>query len=180
MWPDGEPGVSYRLISGFSGYAVGNDGSVWTRYTISGKYPDGWRRLATYRRPYGSRYVVACLRLNDGKGKVTCRYVHRLVAEAFIGSCPADGLLVCHNDGNTSNNHAGNLRWDTYAGNAADRILHGTNGVKLTADAVLLIRESGLSPSELAKRFGVHSSTVHKIRRGQCWKHLTVGEPAHA
>lgn len=47
------------------------------------------------------------------------RYVHRLVAEAFLGP-PARGMEVCHNDGDPSNNRAANLRWDTRSANVLD------------------------------------------------------------
>lgn len=53
-------------------------------------------------------------------------YVHRLVAEAFIGPCP-QGMECCHNDGNPKNNHVENLRWDTKSSNQRDKEKHGTN-----------------------------------------------------
>lgn len=52
--------------------------------------------------------------------------VHALVALAFLGPCPA-GLQVCHDDGVKSNNRLGNLRYDTPANNAADKVRHGTH-----------------------------------------------------
>lgn len=51
--------------------------------------------------------------------------IHVLVAAAFIGPRP-DGHYVCHNDGNPLNNHVDNLRYDTPAGNARDKRIHGT------------------------------------------------------
>ena len=52
--------------------------------------------------------------------------VHRLVLEAFIGPCP-DGMECCHNDGDPSNNHISNLRWDTRINNRQDAIRHGND-----------------------------------------------------
>lgn len=49
----------------------------------------------------------------DGKHE----YVHRLVAQAFLG--PESGE-VCHNDNDPTNNDAGNLRWDTRSANVLD------------------------------------------------------------
>jgi hypothetical protein len=70
-----------------------------------------------------------------GKGKVPfvilsngprrqSRSVHLLVLEAFIGPCPP-GLEACHWDGDATNNHLDNLRWDTRAANTADMMRHG-------------------------------------------------------
>lgn len=52
------------------------------------------------------------------------RKVHHLVAEAFLGPRP-DGLEVCHGDGDPTNNHLWNLRYDTRAANSADTVRHG-------------------------------------------------------
>lgn len=55
------------------------------------------------------------------------RYVHHLVAEAFIGPRP-DGYEICHNDGDRFNNHPENLRYDTPTENKRDTVRHGTHG----------------------------------------------------
>ncbi|PIB80533.1 hypothetical protein CQY23_03060 [Mycobacterium celatum] len=52
--------------------------------------------------------------------------VHRLVLEAFVGRCPP-GFVGCHNDGDTSNNRADNLRWDSPSANNFDLVRHGTH-----------------------------------------------------
>ena len=48
--------------------------------------------------------------------------VHRLVAEAFHADSRAPGLIVCHGDGDKTNNFASNLRWDTYLANSKDNL----------------------------------------------------------
>lgn len=55
--------------------------------------------------------------------------IHRLVLEAFVGSCP-EGMEGCHNDGNPTNNHVGNLRWDTRKENQKDKVRHGNHPMK--------------------------------------------------
>ena len=60
------------------------------------------------------------------KGQKTRHLVHRLVLAAFVGPCPP-GMEGCHGDGDPSNNHLTNLRWDTKPANAADSISHGTH-----------------------------------------------------
>ncbi len=57
-------------------------------------------------------------------GVKATRKVHRLVAEAFHGQIP-DGMVVCHNDGDPSNNCPTNLRIDTHSENSKDRVRHG-------------------------------------------------------
>lgn len=66
----------------------------------------------------------AHLYVNLGKGN--SQYVHTLVAAAFLGERP-EGLEVCHNDGDATNNCVNNLRYDTHAGNYADMFRHGTH-----------------------------------------------------
>ena len=60
------------------------------------------------------------------QGKDQTRYVHSLVAETFIGSRP-EGMEVCHNDGDSTNNHLDNLRYDTSSDNELDKVRHGTH-----------------------------------------------------
>jgi hypothetical protein len=65
------------------------------------------------------------VRLNrDGQGQT--RYVHHLVALAFIGPRPP-GLDICHNDGDCSNNLPSNLRYGTKSSNMLDAVRHGTH-----------------------------------------------------
>lgn len=52
--------------------------------------------------------------------------LHRLVAIAFVEG-RADGLLVCHKDGDPSNNVPENLYWGTMSDNMQDAKRHGRN-----------------------------------------------------
>lgn len=53
--------------------------------------------------------------LRVGLGRKNLKFVHRLVAEAFIGD--GSGLDVDHRDGDPANNHLSNLRYLTHAEN---------------------------------------------------------------
>lgn len=59
------------------------------------------------------------------------RFVHRLVALAFLGPCPP-GREVRHLDGDPANCRVGNLAYGTHRENELDKRTHGThhNAVK--------------------------------------------------
>ena len=57
-----------------------------------------------------SGYLQVSLRDNSKKSNYTTRYVHRLVAEAFIDN-PEHMREVDHIDGNKLNNNVDNLEW---------------------------------------------------------------------
>lgn len=60
------------------------------------------------------------------KGKVTRVAVHTLVLTAFVGPRP-HGMQACHWDDTPENNRLSNLRWDTHAGNSADKERNNTH-----------------------------------------------------
>lgn len=65
-------------------------------------------------KPYeGDRYQKCVLKIN---GKPTMKYIHRLVAEAFIPN-PDNKPEVNHKDGNKLNNNVSNLEWVTLSEN---------------------------------------------------------------
>lgn len=159
--------IRYREIPGYPGYFVGHNGTVWSTRM------NRWSQLSTYRRPYGAKYMVVCLRA-ERNGVVSCKYVHRLVLEAFVGRCP-QGMEALHRDCNTANNHLSNLRWGTVEENVQDSQALGRLASKLTADDVREIRRlccHGLEYQDVAEKFGIHKSTVGKIFRRRSWSHI--------
>lgn len=60
------------------------------------------------------------------KGQVSTRFVHRLVLEAFRGTCPP-GHQACHYDDEPTNNRLENLRWDTNSANNLDMVRNGNH-----------------------------------------------------
>lgn len=131
------------------------------------------------RRQVGK--VLSCVDNGSGYrtlqlGKGNRYYVHRLVAEAFLGQIP-EGMWVCHNDGNPANNSAENLRYDTAKNNEADKKKHGTRKPEKSHLAVLTelqvraIRElrASFPQSDLAKIFGVSQPTISRVLSGSCW-----------
>jgi hypothetical protein len=106
--------------------------------------------------------------------------VHTLVMLAFVGPRP-DNMEVCHNDGDKHYNALTNLRYDTHAGNEADKLRHGTvargdshGNAKLSAEAVMWIRANyrwGLGPV-FAARFGVHQKHINRVVQRSRWGHV--------
>lgn len=165
-------------VVGYEGlYEVSNLGRVRSldRICDGGKLRRG-RMLGCPVDTKGAGYRFVSLS-RHGKGKKS--NVHVLVLEAFVGPRPSPSHEACHNDGDPTNAALSNLRWDTAAGNWADKWRHGTapvgerSGVSvLTSEAVQWIRESRQSSLALAPVFGVASSTIRAIRLRQNWRHL--------
>lgn len=108
--------------------------------------------------------------------------VHRVVAEAFLGSCPA-GMQVNHKDGNKKNNHPENLEYVSCRENVrhgwanglyAARAGESHNMARLTEDDVRAIRAiyPARSLTDLAREFGVTVQNVSMIVRRKTWKHV--------
>lgn len=116
-------------------------------------------------------YLVASI------GRRRHAYVHRLVAEAFLGA--VEGFVVRHLDGSRTNNILSNLAIGTAQENSDDRYRHGTVPVgeshpmrKLTSSDVVAIRASEGAQSEIAACYGVSQTCVSKIKTGKRWAHL--------
>ncbi len=105
--------IEFRMAANFAGYRVAADGSLWSSLQ-GGK----WKERTLIRD--GNGYLKASLR-RDGKYVVVS--MHSLMLESFVGPRP-EGMIACHNNGNSSDNRIENLRWDTHKSNARDTILH--------------------------------------------------------
>lgn len=84
-------------------YEITSDGRVISY----NKYPEG-HELKSH--PIGDGYKAVTIKFNDGKFRM--RYIHRLVAEAFVPN-PNNYPIVNHKDENKFNNKADNLEWCT-------------------------------------------------------------------
>jgi hypothetical protein len=101
-----------KPIPGFPGYQVTDDGRVWSDRTSRWLKPS----------PNSHGYQVVGLQAD---GRQYTRGVHVLVALAFIGPRPGR-LVVCHGNGDRSDNRLVNLRYDTRSANMKDAVRHGT------------------------------------------------------
>lgn len=161
--PQGE----VRPILGFSRYLACEDGTIWS------VKPSGMRQMAAWisRRGYWQVNLRDDSRTNR---RIHCE-VHTLVLVAFKGARPS-GMECCHNDGDSTNNRIGNLRWDTHKENIRDAVRHGTHRCltgnsgwsKLTAQQVadILRFRQNSSRRHLARMFDVSAETIRKIFKG--------------
>lgn len=90
------PGVEWRPVAGFEGYEVSAHGQV--RVAATGMRPVAWRD------EHGLRVR---LRRN---GRIVQRYVHSLVAVAFLGAVSSASVNVTALDGDRANATVDNLR----------------------------------------------------------------------
>lgn len=140
-------------------YEVSSSGRVRST-KVSPKFPTG-RVL----RPntHGNGYVRIPLYDNG-----TCRlhWIHRLVAEAFLGDAPSPAHQVNHIDGDKANNHLSNLEYVTPSENK----LHSIHVLKRKSKwlpesmrrAIWTDYKSGTyTKAELSRIYGVSWMTVH-------------------
>lgn len=116
-------------------------------------------------------------------GNVKNHKVSRIILSAFCGPEPFDGAHAAHNDGDKSNNKLTNLRWASPRENQKDIERHNRRckgsdvfGAVLNDDSVKEIRRrigSGERNPQIAKDFRVSISTIHLIRHGRIWKHVS-------
>lgn len=176
----------WKPIPDFPGYEVSNYGNIRTY----------WKKISFGRK--GTKHILADFPqkirkpgINKGRyqiplyknNKCFSFQVHRLVMLAFVGPCP-DGLEVCHNDGNSLNNHISNLRYDTRSNNHKDKYLHGTMPYgekstlsKLTVEQVMKIinlHKNGLTQTAIATQFNVSDTLIWKIVHRKAWLHLSL------
>ncbi len=154
-----------KPVPGYPGYEADETGAVF-RYGIElSGYTDGqgYRKVVSGRSGYIKRATLGCL--------------------AFHGYAPDDGVrrLVAHENDIPGDDRPSNLRWSTYAENAADRKRNGTRydgehnpRAKLTADMVKDIRRryaaGGETQKSLAIEFGVCQRSISLIVRGITWQ----------
>ncbi len=170
--------VECRQLDFNPNYAVGRDGSIWSRYVPGRKGLIGeWRRKNSQRSTNGYLSVT----LYD-KGKETPMLVHRLVLLAFIGE-PKPGEEVAHDNGIRNDNRLENLRWDTRSGNFSDKHRHGTAMIgeshpnsKLKEHQVVAIKQlqrDGKRISEISRALGLNFWSVRGVVDGKVWKHVS-------
>jgi HNH endonuclease/CENP-B-like protein len=134
-------------------------------------------------KPSLDRYGYPCLNVSSVPGRHHNHPVHALVAVAFLGPRPK-GLVVCHRDGDKTNNRPANLMYATQAENVrqgmeSGRMVRGDRShlAKLTdRQAMEIVHriEAGEAQAALAREFGVTENTIWSIKTGRTRRHLNV------
>lgn len=146
------------------------------RMASSRRKGNGWQTFPECElraRRIGAGYLAVT---SKEQGVKRTLYLHRLVAEAFLGK-PADANEVNHLDGDKTNNHVQNLEWTTHSQNlqhAAKCGLHGST-VLTPADvrAARQLLAEGKSLAAVAAEFCVTSSAINHLKQGRSWQWLT-------
>ena len=137
---------------------------LWTGYCLP--------VLANGRGGYGTVLIA--------KGFKTT--AHRAAWESVNGPVP-EGMVVCHRCDNRRCVEVAHLFLGTYADNTADMIAKKRDSnrtrigaknprSKLTDDQVRMVRSSKEGPTALARKLGVHDSTICNIRSRYSRKYL--------
>lgn len=113
----------WKPVKGFDGYEVSNLGRIRskTRKVAHRNSTRTYHGKVLSQRMGGSGYLFVTL---SKEGEQFSRYVHRLVAYAFVDG-HFDGAQVNHKDGDKTNNKASNLEWVTQSQNMSHAHTNG-------------------------------------------------------
>lgn len=185
--------TKWRWVKGFKGfYQVSTSGKVRSvdRIIERGEGIKQPMKGKVLQAKPGPKTGYCMVSLSKPGQKVSYRYVHRLVAEAFIPN-PSNLPEVNHKDLNKSNNRSWNLEWATSAGNKKHA---AANGVKFnpnpkrgeeagpavqTWESVREMRRmyttGNYTQKELAKIFNMTSANAYFILRNKTWVENQTG-----
>lgn len=165
-----EPTEEWReILDGY--YWVSNTGRVKRRRPTARGNSD--RDMSQFVLGRGYLAVKICAGKERGH-----HYVHRLVAQAFLGPCPA-GLEVNHRDGNKRNNRSDNLEYISHLANVHHAIAMGLSDPgenarmaprKLSDEDVRglrCLRGRGVRVREIAGLLSISTKQVYTILAGR-------------
>ena len=114
---------TWKAIPNYEGfYEVSDQGGVRALERLDSL---GRPRQGKFLKPDRNRRGY--LRVTLHKDNIATRvFVHRLVLETFVGSCP-QGMEACHWNDVANDNRLENLRWDSPSANGHDAVRNGGN-----------------------------------------------------
>lgn len=174
----------WKDVIGYEGlYQVSNMGRVKSLKRLNRI----GRRIPTEKvmslRPHHKGYLK--IQLHQKNGEMKGKFVHTLVAEAFIGPIPI-GMQCNHKNGDKADNRPENLEYCTPSYNMlhAYKVLNKPSNLKgekhwsakLTRNDVLKIRDlystGKYTQKDLAILFNVKQAAIGKVVRHKSWTHI--------
>lgn len=166
----------WASIPGYEGiYSAGSLGHIRSDRAATNSMP------GLVRKPYVHKKTGYCVMNLSRHGIAVTHHVHRLIATAFIPN-PNNLREVNHKDGNRQNNALDNLEWVSSKENKAHAISIGLGPItgvrhhmaKLTPELAKIIRLSFTGrvgePKEIAKKYGVSTTTIVSVLKNKTWK----------
>lgn len=161
----------WKPIRGFEGeYWISDTGRVWSSHT---------ERFLKLKPLDNHGHLGVCLHSN---GRAHYRYIHRLVAEAFIPN-PNNYPIVRHKDDIPMYNTVDDLLWGTQRDNIRDAMRNGKTHyitkeereiglVKMQKPVIAVDIETGeklyfKSQTEAGRKLGIHQANIWKVLSGE-------------
>ena len=178
-----------KQIKEYPNYSVTEDGRVISTKRVAGRSGKGISTICKELSILHNQTGYCMVNLTKDRQSKT-RYVHRLVAQAYLEN-PNNLPQVNHKDGNKDNNHYTNLEWCSALYNNIHALENGLReGQKGETNSQAKITESqateiinlileGWSNIEIADIFDLHDRYVSLIRGKKRWIYLWEKEFSH-
>lgn len=134
--------VEWKIINGYTDYAISNIGTIKSI------------RFNRDLKPSCSNNGYLYVNLVSNKKKKTTA-IHKLVVEHFGTEKPHPNSVVDHCDGNKQNNHINNLDWVSISENTTRA--YGNQSKAIEAQK---LRKQGLTIKKIAEQIGMSSGFV--------------------
>ena len=178
-----------KQIKEYPNYSVTEDGRIISTQRVAGRSGKGISTICKELSILHNQTGYCMVNLTKDRQSKT-RYVHRLVAQAYLEN-PNNLPQVNHKDGNKDNNHYTNLEWCSALYNNIHALENGLReGQKGETNSQAKITESqaieiinlileGWSNIEIADIFDLHDRYVSLIRGKKRWIYLWEKEFSH-
>ncbi|MBI9067777.1 MAG: HNH endonuclease [Salinivirgaceae bacterium] len=173
------------------------NGEQWKTVSIPNMDPTEDHQISSFghlktRRKSGEYFIInpskikgyPILNIKLESTRRTTRYIHKLIAEAFINKTSEDQTYVIHIDYNKENNQLSNLKWvdrtELFQHQAKNP--NYKKGIirysKLTETDVIRLKKKlkrAKNPLyKIAREFGITHTQLNRIRSGENWGHVVV------